>query len=89
MEPSSPGIDESTVVTNLNHKINSPLAAIRNALYLAGCRTADPKIQHYLRLAEEEVAAIAEILRSARKESAATRSAQARRAAAGNGRIVA
>ena len=54
------------LVAEMNHQINSPLAAIRNALYLASCRTGDPELLRYLALAEEEVASISATLRRAR-----------------------
>ncbi len=43
------------LIGELKHEINSPLAAIRNALYLAGTRSDDPELQRYLRLADDEV----------------------------------
>ncbi len=58
---------KKNVVAELNHQINSPLAAIRNALYLAGTRTDDPEIQRYLNLADGEVVQIAETLKAARE----------------------
>jgi len=76
--------DEPDLAAELNHRINSPLAAIRNALYLASRRTSDPEVCRYLSLADDEVAAIARILRSARHETAANRAALARAASAGN-----
>lgn len=54
------------LVADLNHQINSPLAAIRNALYLASRRTSDPEVLRYLELAEEEVASISATLQRAR-----------------------
>lgn len=54
------------LVAELSHQINSPLAAIRNALYLASCRTADQELLNYLELADKEVIAIALSLRNAR-----------------------
>jgi len=54
------------LVAELNHKINSPLAAIRYAMYLAGRRSTDPVLLRYLRVAEDEVQSIADILRQAR-----------------------
>lgn len=75
-----------TLIAELNHKINSPLAAIRNALYLAACCTADPQLHRYLQLANSEITSIAETLRAARQSSAkrplAVRLPAARRAAA-------
>lgn len=59
-----------TLIAELNHKINSPLAAIRNALYLAACCSADPELHRYLQLANSEITSIAETLRAARQASA-------------------
>jgi nitrogen-specific signal transduction histidine kinase len=56
---------ERELVAELNHKINSPLAAIRYAMYLAGKRSTDPILLRYLRVAEDEVQSIADILRQA------------------------
>ena len=53
------------LIQELKHEIHSPLAAIRNALYLAGIRTDDPEIQRYLALAEAEVSRIAAVLKNA------------------------
>ncbi len=53
------------LIGELKHEINSPLAAIRNALYLAGARSDDPELQRYLRLADEEAARISAILKNA------------------------
>ena len=49
----------------LKHEINSPLAAIRNALYLVAVRTHDPELERYLRLADAEVSRISAILKNA------------------------
>jgi nitrogen-specific signal transduction histidine kinase len=49
----------------LKHEINSPLAAIRNALYLAAVRTDDAELERYLRLADAEVSRISAILKNA------------------------
>jgi two-component sensor histidine kinase len=88
MRHSSPG--EPELAAELNHRINSPLAAIRNALYLAARRSSDPEIRRYLRMADEEFAAIARILRTARAaEAAANRAALARAAVAGSPRPIA
>jgi hypothetical protein len=54
-------------LAELNHKINSPLAAIRDALYLAACRTGDSENQRYLQLANSEISSITNTLRLARK----------------------
>ena len=50
------------LIGKLKHEINSPLAAIRNALYLTGLRVCDPEIQRYLKLADQEVSRIANAL---------------------------
>ena len=53
------------LVQELNHEIHSPLAAIRNALYLAAIRSSDPATLRYLELADVEIARIAAVLRKA------------------------
>jgi len=53
------------LIGELKHEINSPLAAIRNALYLAAVRVRDPEVRRYLRLADEEVSRIAQVLNEA------------------------
>lgn len=53
------------LIRELKHQINSPLAAIRNALYLAAVRTDDLEIERYLKLADDEVSRIATVLREA------------------------
>jgi two-component sensor histidine kinase len=52
-------------IGELKHAINNPLAAIRNALYLAAVQTSDPEMERYLRLADIEVSRIAAILNNA------------------------
>lgn len=52
-----------TVIAELSHEINSPLAAIRNALYLVACRSSDPEVHRYLEIADDEAARIAAVLR--------------------------
>ena len=74
---------DASLVADLNHQINSPLAAIRNALYLVAIRCPDPETLQYLRLADAEVAAIARILQTARAEAEANRFVMARAASAG------
>lgn len=64
-------VPESKVVAQLNHEINSSLAAIRNAIYLASLRSTDAEVQRYLQIADEEVGAIARALRGARAVAAA------------------
>ena len=53
------------LVRELNHEIHSPLAAIRNALYLAAIRSSDPATLRYLELADVEISRIAAVLRNA------------------------
>jgi signal transduction histidine kinase len=53
------------LIGELKHEINSPLAAIRNALFLAATRTDDPEIQRYLQLADHEAARISQVLKNA------------------------
>ncbi len=58
--------EKQYLIAELSHQINSPLAAIRNALYLASCKTGDPELLRYLTLADDEITAIAAILRATR-----------------------
>jgi nitrogen-specific signal transduction histidine kinase len=53
------------LIQELKHEIHSPLAAIRNALYLAGVRTDDPETLRYLLLADAEISRIAAVLKNA------------------------
>jgi signal transduction histidine kinase len=53
------------LIAELKHEINSPLAAIRNALYLAAARTHDSELERFLSLADAEVSRIAAILQNA------------------------
>lgn len=55
------------LVRELNHEIHSPLAAIRNALYLVAIRSSDPATLRYLELADAEISRIAAVLRKANK----------------------
>ena len=79
-------LSAADLLAELNHRINSPLAAIRNALYRASCRTADTEIHRYLELANSEITSIADTLRFSRqsgcKRPVAVRMAATRRAAA-------
>lgn len=59
--------DPQELMAELCHEINSPLAAVRNALYLAACRTDDPEILRYMKVADEEIAHIAATLGRARR----------------------
>ena len=53
------------LIQELKHEIHSPLAAIRNALYLTALRTDDPEALRYLALAEAEIIRIAAVLKNA------------------------
>jgi len=54
---------ERKLLAKLNHQINSPLAVIRNALFLAGAHTGNNIAVSYLKLADQQVSRIAGILR--------------------------
>ena len=54
------------LMIEVSHQINSPLAAIRGALYLAAARTDDPEVLRYLQMADEEAASIAKAISSLR-----------------------
>ncbi len=56
------------LMVEVSHQVNSPLAAIRNALYLAARRTADPEIIQYLQIADDEVSSIVSRIRDLRAE---------------------
>ena len=58
-------LSKDGLIQELRHEIHSPLAAIRNALYLAGVRTADPETLRYLALADAEISRIAAVLKNA------------------------
>jgi nitrogen-specific signal transduction histidine kinase len=58
-------LTKQELIQELKHQIHSPLAAIRNALYLAAVRTSDPEIQNYLALADAEASRIAAALKNA------------------------
>jgi signal transduction histidine kinase len=58
--------DKEELIAELCHQINSPLAAMRNAVYLAASRVHDPAVLHYLALADDEITAVAGILRETR-----------------------
>jgi nitrogen-specific signal transduction histidine kinase len=53
------------LIQELKHQIHSPLAAIRNALYLTAVRIDDPEALRYLALAEAEISRIAAVLKNA------------------------
>jgi len=56
---------QKELIRELKHQINSPLAAIRNALYLTAARVLDPEVERYLKLADEEASRIAAVLNKA------------------------
>lgn len=58
-------LSKEGLIRELKHEIHSPLAAIRNALYLAGVRTDNPETLRYLALAETEASRIALVLKNA------------------------
>jgi signal transduction histidine kinase len=55
-------------LVEVSHQVNSPLAAIRNALYLAAQRTKDPQIIEYLQIADDEVSSIVRRIKDLRAE---------------------
>ncbi|MFB3916969.1 MAG: hypothetical protein ACE14M_09570 [Terriglobales bacterium] len=66
----------------ITQEINSPLAVIRNAIYLAGCRTDDLEVRRYLNIANEEIAVITQVLRVARAQGEMLARLKSERAAA-------
>jgi len=58
-------LNKEGLIQELKHEIHSPLAAIRNALYLAAVRTDDPQALHYLALAHAEISRIVLVLKNA------------------------
>jgi nitrogen-specific signal transduction histidine kinase len=58
-------LSKEGLIQELKHQIHSPLAAVRNALYLAGVRTDNPEALRYLALAEAEITRIAAVLKNA------------------------
>ena len=56
---------QEDVMNELRHEIHSPLAALRNALYLIGMRCDDFRVLEYVRLAEVEAKEIAAALERA------------------------
>ncbi len=58
-------LSKEDLIRELKHEIHSPLAAIRNALYLAAVRTADQETLSYLALADSEVSHIVAVLKNA------------------------
>ena len=55
------------LLAEVSHQINSPLAAIRNALYLAAQHSSDPEVVQYLEIADQEVANIVSRIRDLRE----------------------
>ena len=70
-------------IVEVSHQVNSPLAAIRNALYLAAQRTKDPEIIRYLQIADDEVLSIVKRIKElhADQEICSVTSRRMRRAA--------
>jgi len=58
---------QSRLLAEVSHQINSPLAAIRNALYLAAQHSDDPQLLAYLALANEEVTSIVSRMKDLRE----------------------
>ena len=58
-------LSKEGLIQELKHQIHSPLAAIRNALYLAAIRIDDPEALRYLALADAEITRIAAVLKNA------------------------
>jgi nitrogen-specific signal transduction histidine kinase len=58
-------MSKESLIQELKHEIHSPLAAIRNALYLAAIRTDDQETLRYLMLADAEISRIAAVLKNA------------------------
>ena len=58
-------LSKEGLIQELRHQIHSPLAAVRNALYLTAIRIDDPEALRYLALAEAEIIRIAAVLKNA------------------------
>jgi len=56
---------KSDAVNELRHELHSPLAALRNALYLISVRCDDFQVLEYVKLAEVEVKEISAALERA------------------------
>lgn len=54
------------LMIEVSHQVNSPLAAIRSALYLAAIRTQDPEVLSYLQMADAEALSIVKAISSLR-----------------------
>jgi signal transduction histidine kinase len=65
LEGANMALSKEGLIRELKHEIHSPLAAIRNALYLAAIRTHDPETLRYLALADAEASRIAAVLKNA------------------------
>jgi two-component sensor histidine kinase len=66
---------EDELFLEINHLVNNPLTAIRNALYLAAHRSDDPELLGYLDLANQEITVISEALHHAWQERLAAKAA--------------
>jgi two-component sensor histidine kinase len=64
-EGANMALSKEGLIQELKHQIHSPLAAIRNALYLTAIRIDDPEALRYLALAEAEIIRIAAVLKNA------------------------
>ena len=64
-EGSNMALTKEKLIQELKHEIHSPLAAIRNALYLAAVRSDDLETLRYLELAHAEISRIAAVLKNA------------------------
>jgi nitrogen-specific signal transduction histidine kinase len=61
-----PGVRmKNEMINELRHEIHSPLAALRNALYLISMRCDDFQVLEYVKMAEVEAKEIAEALNRA------------------------
>jgi nitrogen-specific signal transduction histidine kinase len=58
-------LSKEGLIQELKHEIHSPLAAIRNALYLAAVRSKDSETLRYLALADAEISRIVAVLKNA------------------------
>ncbi len=58
-------LSKEGLIQELKHQIHSPLAAIRNALYLTAIQIDDPEALRYLALADAEITRIAAVLKNA------------------------
>ncbi len=67
MGPSS--LQQFRLLAEVSHQINSPLAAIRNAIYLAAQRSDDPQLLAYLAMADDEVASIVSRMKDLRADA--------------------